>query len=101
MTNASATEYNCGTAELTAGTLLPNGETVVASRKLLDYRLCEDGFYNYGMWHFVAVRPGHNYHDYVVRTVSALPHGWSVSNGEYCHDIYKALTLIGMENKNG
>ena len=101
MTIKEATEYNCGTAELTVGTLLSNGETVIATRKLCDYRLCDDGFYDYGLWVFVAVRPGPNHHDYVVRTVSALPHGWSVSGGKYCHDINEALTEIETEKYDG
>lgn len=98
MTTTETLDYNCATTDLTVGMTLPNGETVIALRKLDDYRLCEDGYYNYNLWYAVTVRGGVNYHDYATRTISALPHGWSVSGGEYHHDIYKALTTIGVES---
>jgi len=99
------TTYNCATAELTVGMTLPWGETVVALRKMGDYRLCEDGGYNYHLWYAVCVREGKigrtsvrhkNFHDYAVRIISALPHGWQAGDGDYFHNIYDALNKIGM-----
>lgn len=96
MTTAEITDYDCATANITVGMTLPNGETVVALRKWSDYRLCDDGYYDYHGWFVVTVRSGVNYHDYATRTISALPHGWSWSGGEYHHDIHKALNAIGV-----
>ena len=90
------TTYDCATAELTVGMTLPNGETIIAFRKMSDYRLCEDGGYNYHLWYAVAVRGGKNFHDYATRTISALPHGWSVGGGDYFHNIHEALNKIGL-----
>jgi hypothetical protein len=97
MTTTEITEYDCATAELTVGMTLPNGETVIALRKLGEYRLCEDGGYNHHSWKAVMVRGGKNFHDYSVRTVYALPHGWSVGGGEYYHHISDALVSIGWD----
>jgi hypothetical protein len=94
------------TADLTVGTTLPNGETVIALRKVADVRLCEDGDYNYATWKVVCVRGGKNFHDYATRTVTLLPirhrPHWGVSGGDYWHDIHDALNEIGlneMENQ--
>ena len=97
MTTTEITEtYDCATAQLTVGMALPNGETVIALRKMSDYRLCEDGGYNYHLWYAVTVRGGKNFHDYATRTVSALPHGWGLSGGNYFHNIHEALNKIGL-----
>jgi|Laugresu1bdmlbdd_1035124.scaffolds.fasta_scaffold02412_5 hypothetical protein len=95
-TEITETEYDHTTAELTVGMTLPNGETIVSLRKLDSYRLCGDGNYNYHQWKVVAVRGGNNFHNYVVRSVSAMPTGWSVSGGDYMNSIVEALTKIGV-----
>ena len=92
----TSTDYDCATANVTVGMTLPNGETVIALRKMGDYHLCEDGDYDYHLWYVVTVREGVNYHDYATRTVAAMPYGWSWSGGEYFHNIYKALEIIGL-----
>lgn len=84
------------TADLTVGTTLPNGETVVALRKVSDVRLCEDGNYNYSTWKVVCVRGGKNFHDYATRTVTLLPTHWGTSGGDYFHNINDALNKIGL-----
>lgn len=96
MTTTEITEYDCATAELTVGMTLPDGEIVIALSKLSDYGLCGDGNYNYHLWKIVAVRGGKNFHDYAVRTVSALPHGLSTGGGSYFHNIHDALNKIGL-----
>ena len=99
MTTTEITTYDCATAELTVGTALPNGETVIALRRVNDHQLCDDGCYNYHAWYAVCVRGGKNYHDYATRIITALPHGWSVGGGNYYHNIYDALNNAGLENK--
>lgn len=89
------TTYDHVTAEATVGMVLPNGETIIALRKIGDHQLCEDGGYNYHCWKAVMVRGGKNFHDYATRVVYALPHGWSVSGGDYHHHISDALANIG------
>lgn len=102
MTTTETTHPDFLTAELTVGMTLPNGETVVALRKVADVRLCEDGDYNYAMWRVVCVRGGNNFHDYATRTVALLPDRWGMGGGDYFHDIHDALNNIGlneMENQ--
>lgn len=84
------------TTELTVGTTLPNGETIIALRKVAEARLCEDGFYNYATWKVVCVRGGKNFHDYATRTVTLLPDRWGMSGGDYFHTINDALNNIGL-----
>lgn len=96
------THPNYLTDELTVGTTFPNGETVIALRKVADVRLCEDGFYNYATWKVVCVRGGKNFHDYATRTVTLLPDRWGMGGGDYFHTINDALNEIGlneMENQ--
>jgi hypothetical protein len=83
------------TTELTVGTTLPNGETVIALRKVADLEACADG-YSYAMWRVVCVRGGKNFHDYATRTVTLLPTHWGVSGGDYWHNINDALNKIGL-----
>ncbi len=98
MTTTETTHPDFLTTELTVGTTFPNGETVIALRKIADVRLCEDGDYNYAMWKVVCVREGKNFHDYSTRTVTLLPTRWGMGNGDYLHNIYDALNSIGLEN---
>jgi len=98
MTTTETTEIDPATTELTVGMTLPNGEIVIALRKIDEYRLCEDGNYNYAMWKVVCVRGGKNFHDYATRTVTLLPTHWGVSGGDYWHEIHDALNKIGLGN---
>lgn len=92
------TTHDFLTAELTVGTVLPNGETVIALRKVSNVRLCEDGNYNYSTWKVVCVRGGKNFHDYATRTIVCLQTHWGMSGGDYFHDIHDALNEIGLGN---
>jgi hypothetical protein len=96
MTTTETTHPDFLTADLTVGTTLPNGETVIALRKVDEVRLCEDGDYNYSSWKVVCVRGGKNFHDYATRTVTLLPDRWGMGGGNYHETIYDALNKIGL-----
>lgn len=98
MTTTETTHPDFLTTELTVGTTFPNGETVIALRKVADVRLCEDGEYNYAMWKVACVRGGKNFHDYATRTVTLLPDCWGMGGGNYHETIYDALNKIGLGN---
>ena len=96
MTTTETTHPDFLTAELTVGMTLPNGETVIALRKVAEARLCEDDCYNYATWKVVCVRGGKNFHDYATRTVTLLPDRWGMGSGNYHETIYDALNRIGL-----
>ena len=85
------TEYDHTTDMMRVGMVLPNGETVIAFRTMSDYRLCDDGYYNYFVYHVVCVRGGENYHNYSDRFIFAKPDGWAWGGGDYTNDIHEAL----------
>ncbi len=82
-------------AELTVGAVLTNGASVVALRKLRGYDPVGG---MYAAWRAVCVRPGTNFHDYVIWTVNARPEGFVAANGSYHHDLWDALEDLGVVN---
>jgi len=72
---------------LPVGTIIDNGATVIASTRLTEYTPDRQ----YGSWVVICVRPGHNFHDYVVWTVSLKPDGHHAERGEYRHTLTEAI----------
>jgi len=72
---------------LPVGTTINNGATVIASTRRNEYTPGDQ----YASWVVICVRPGNNFHDYVVWTVALRPDGFHTEAGEYRHSIIEAI----------
>ena len=99
-TTETTTEYDHITAEIAVGTRLYNEATVIAFRKVQDYKPADPaqwGGASFSTWEVVAVREGKNFHAYASWTVIANDRGWYIVHGYYFHDVLEALAHIGVE----
>ena len=99
MTTDTITEYDNTTADIAVGTRLYNEATVIAFRKVQDYKPAHPsqwGGASFSTWEVVAVREGQNFHAYASWTVIANDRGWYIGYGHYFHDIQEALAHIGI-----
>ena len=99
MTTTEITEYDHITADIAVGTHLYNEATVIAFRKVQDYKPADPdqwGGASFSTWEVVAVREGQNFHAYASWTVIANDNGWYICHGHYFHDIQEALNKIGV-----
>lgn len=100
MTTTEITDYDHITADIAVGTRLYNEATVIAFRKLQDYKSADPdqwGGDTFATWQVVAVREGQNFHAYASWTVIANDNGWYICHGHYFHDVLDALAHIGVE----
>lgn len=82
--------FNFEHAVLTPGTIINNGASIVDCIQVAD-RISGDTF---SSWRALCVRPGKNFHDYVIWTVVARPDGWHAESGDYFHDLDQALSML-------
>ena len=102
MTTTEIPYYDYRTAELSVGMTLPNKATVIAFRKMREFRGSEhfaDGGEDYAYWLVACIRDGENFHDYACWTVFARPEELYVCWGHYFHTINEAIDHIGLESK--
>ena len=94
------TEFDHTTDEMSVGTRLRNEATVIAFRKLQDYKPADPdqwGGDTFATWQVVAVREGQNFHAYASWTVILTESGWDCFYGHYFHNVLEALAHIGVE----